>query len=156
MNTLKDLLNIAIQGEVNSQKLYQRGVDIAGNEEIKEFFRRLVKEETVHENLLFNIRETELYDLSIPVDDPELFKAARDSHGSAAVAFDENWSIEEILSVAMKREFTAMKRYQKAAESTTNEELVTLFNNLSAEESNHHRTIEKQYNLLKGLAGEER
>jgi len=155
MHTLKDLLDIAIQGEVNSQKLYQRGVEVAGSDEVRHFFSRLVKEETMHENMLFNIRETELYDLSVEVDNPELFEAALTSHGSNAIAFDEKWETEEILNVAMKREFTAMKRYKAAAESTKNEELITLFNNLSKEESNHHRVIEHQYNLLKGLAGKE-
>ena len=149
MNTLKELLDIAIQGEVNSQKLYQRGVDTAENDEIKRFFEQLVKEETKHENLLFNIRETELYDLNLPVDDPEMFEAARSSHGTAA--FDENWNTEEILAAAMKREYTAMTRYQKAAESTTNEELALLFTNLSKEESGHHKIIQKRYNMLKGL-----
>ena len=153
MGTLKELLDIAIQGEVNSQKLYQRGVDTAETDEIKRFFEQLVKEETKHENLLFNIRETELYDLDIPVDDPEMFDAARSSHGNAA--FDENWNTEEILAAAMKREYTAMTRYKKAAESTDNEELITLFTNLSAEESNHHKTIEKRYNMLKGLKEKE-
>ena len=55
----------------------------------------------------------------------------------------------------MTREFNAMKRYQAAAEATTNDELKTLFSNLAKEESNHHRVIEHQYNLLKGLAGNE-
>ncbi len=153
MGTLKELLDIAIQGEVNSQKLYQRGVDTAETDEIKRFFEQLVKEETKHENLLFNIRETELYDLDIPVDDPEMFDAARSSHGNAT--FDESWNTEEILAAAMKREYTAMTRYKKAAESTDNEELITLFTNLSAEESNHHKTIEKRYNMLKGLKEKE-
>ncbi len=155
MHTLKDLLDIAIQGEINSQKLYQRGVDIAGNEETRAFFKRLVKEETMHENMLFNIRETELYDLSVSVDDPDLFEAARSSHNGANTAFDESWTTEEILNTAMTREFNAMKRYQAAAEATTNDELKTLFSNLAKEESNHHRVIEHQYNLLKGLAGNE-
>jgi len=154
MNTLKELLDIAIQGEVNSQKLYQRGVETAGNDEIKRFFEQLVKEETKHENLLFNIRETKLYDLDIPVDDPEMFEAARNSHGNTA-PFDENWNTEEILAAAMKREYTAMTRYKKAAESTDNEELTTLFTNLSKEESNHHKTIEKRYSALKGLKEQE-
>ncbi len=155
MHTLKDLLDIAIQGEVNSQKLYQRGVEVAGDDDSKAFFKRLVKEETMHENMLFNIRETELYDLDVPVDDPELFEAARSSHGNSNIAFNENWTTEEILDAAMKREFNAMKRYKAAAESTSNEELKTLFTNLSEEEANHHRVIERQYNLLKGLAGKE-
>ena len=155
MHTLKDLLDVAIQGEVNSQKLYQRGVEVAGDDEIRAFFKRLVKEETMHENMLFNIRETELYDLSVKVDDPDLFEAARSSHGSANIAFDENWTTEDILNAAMTREFNAMKRYKAAADATANLELKTLFSNLSEEESHHHRVVEHQYNLLKGLAGKE-
>ena len=155
MNTLRELLDVAIQGEINSQKLYQQGVDIAQTPEIKAFFEQLVKEENMHENMLSNIKSTELYNLDVPVDDPELFETTLNSHGSTQLAFNPSWSTEQIFEVALKREFMAMKRYQKAAESTPNDELISLFNGLSKEEGNHHRTIQKRYNQIKGISEKE-
>ena len=49
MHTLKELLELAIEQEVNSQKLYARGREIAKDDEVKTFFSRLVKEEENHE-----------------------------------------------------------------------------------------------------------
>ncbi len=63
--------------------------------------------------------------------------------------------MDQILEVALKREFNAQKRYAAAAESVKDEELITLFRNLAEEEGNHHRKVERQYNLLKGLMGNE-
>jgi len=151
MSTLKDILDAAIQGEINAQKLYQRGVDIAQNDEIKKFFEQLVKEETNHENILFNLKATEVYNLDVPVTDPELVEEIKNSHGNINVAFDESWDMNMVLETALKREFGAMNRYKKAAEASTDDELSTLFNNLSLEEASHHKRIEKQFNKIQGL-----
>jgi len=155
MNSLKDLLNIAIEQEIQSQKLYTRGLELAINDEHKQFFSRLVKEEEHHENILYNIRETELYDLNTAVNDPSLFETARTSHGDNTAAFDPDWSLEKIMEIALKREFDAQKRYKSAARSTTDAELATLLSNLAKEEETHHKVIEKQYEMLKGLMGRE-
>lgn len=155
MSTLKDVLDVAIQGERDSQALYQRGVDIAVDQKVKEFFQRLVKEEKLHETILFSIKDTGLYDLTIPVENPEVMNAVRDAHGVGTVVYKESWEVEQILGVAMKREFTAMNRYDTAAKASTNDELVSLFKNLSEEEAMHHRLIEKQYTVLKGLSDKE-
>lgn len=155
MNTLRDLLDVAIQGEINAQKLYQQGVDIAPNDEIKAFFEQLVKEETMHEDMLFSIKETELYNLDVPVDNPELFKTTQNAHGSTQISFDPAWTMEQVFEVALKREYMAMKRYQKAAELTPDDELVSMFNGLSKEEASHHRTIQKRYNKIKGISEKE-
>lgn len=154
MNTLKDLLDIAIQGEINSQKLYQRGADVTSNKEIKKFFLQLVQEETSHENMLYSIRETKLYDLNIEVNNPDIFEAAKNSHGPD-VAFDESWNAEQILDTAMKREFTAMNRYKAAADAAKEDELVNLFTNLSEEEASHHKRVQKEYNKAKGISEKE-
>lgn len=155
MNTLRELLDVAIQGEINSQKLYQQGVNIAPNPEIKTFFEQLVKEESMHEDMLFNIKSTEMYDLDVPVNDPGLFDATKSSHGSTPIVFEADWTTEQIFEVALKREFMAMKRYKRAAESTSNEELISLFNGLSDEEANHHSTIQKRYKQIKGISEKE-
>ncbi len=155
MSTLKDVLDVAIQGEKDSQALYQRGVDIADDKKVKEFFQRLVKEENLHETILFSIKDTGLYDLTVPVKNPEVMNAVRDAHGVGTVVYEEGWDVEQILSVALKREFTALNRYETAANASTNEELASLLKNLSDEEAMHPRVIEKQYNVLKGLSEKE-
>lgn len=155
MNTLKELLDIAIEAEVNAQKLYRRGAQVAGDKETKQFLEQLVLEEVRHENMLFNIRETGMYDLDVEIPDPSLFEAARTSHGSEEVNFSEDWTVEQILEVALKREYTAQQRYESAAKVVKDQELVTLFENLAKEEGGHHRKVQRQYNLLQGKMGDE-
>ena len=155
MSTLKDILDAAIQGEINAQKLYQRGVDIAQNDEIKKFFEQLVKEEMNHENILFNLKATEVYNLDVAVTDPDLLEDIRNSHGNTNAAFDESWNMTQVLETALKREYAAMNRYRKAAEASTDEELTSLFNNLSIEEASHHKRIEKQFNKVQGISERE-
>ncbi len=155
MHTLKDLLNIAIQAEVNAQELYARGQEIAGDTETKNFLNRLYKEEIQHEKMLYNIRETGLYDVDVEIKDESLFATTLGAHGGENVNYEESWDIRKILDVALKREFTARKRYESAAESVENTELKELFRNLAKEEENHHRTVDKQYRLLTGLMGDE-
>ena len=155
MNTLKELLELAIEQEVNSQKLYARGREISKEDEVKQFFSRLVKEEEIHEKILYNILATELYDLDTTIDDPSLFEMARASHGDNKAAFDPHWTIEEIMEIALKREYNAKKRYEAAARSTDDQELITFFTKLAEEETWHHKVIDKEYRLLKGLMGKE-
>lgn len=155
MSTLKDLLNVAIVQEQNSQKLYRFGVDIAKDEETKKFFRQLAQEEQRHENLLYNIRETGLYETKAAIDDPEVLRLVQTSHGSNDLELPAQMSIAQLLQMAMQREQTAKLRYQKAAEMVKNEEVRELLQNLSQEEENHRLRVEKYYKIHQGLFGEE-
>ncbi len=155
MSTLNDLLNIAIVQEQNSQKLYQRGADIAQDEETRKFFKQLVNEEKRHEDLLYNIRETELYEIDTPIDDPEIIKLAQTSHGSNELNLPDDLPIARLLEIAMQREQTAKLRYKKAAELTANKTLRELLENLSQEEETHRLRVEKYFKMHKGLFGDE-
>ncbi len=155
MNTLKDLLKVAITQENNSEKLYRFGVDIAQDEETKKFFRQLAEEEKQHANMLYNILETGMYDLDAVIEDPQVLELVSTSHGSDELVLPADLTIEQLLDMAMKREFTAQKRYQKAAELARDPEVVELLENLSREEEVHRLRVEKYFKIHKGLFGEE-
>ena len=155
MNTLKDLIEMAIKQEQNSQKLYQRGMDIAQDDETKKFFKRLRDEEIEHEKMLFNIKETELYDMSVEINDPQLLEMAQSSHGSDDLYLPEDLTIADVLEMAMKRENTARIRYERAAKIAREDEVKKLLNNLAREEETHRLHVEKYFKMHKGLFGEE-
>jgi len=155
MKTLRDLLDIAIQQEVDSQKLYRFGLEIVKDKKAQEFLKQLAEEEVRHENLLINIKETELYDLDIPVEDESVFENTMESHGENRPDLDENLTIEDILEIALKREFAAGNVFTAAAKAAKDQELITLFENLAKEEEIHHQRVEKEYRLLTGRMGEE-
>ena len=155
MKTLRDLLDIAIQQEIDSQKLYRYGMEIVSDEKAREFLKQLAEEEVRHENTLINIKETELYDLDVPVEDELVFQNTIESHGENKAEMDKNLTIEDILEIALKREFAAGNVFAAAAKAAKDEELITLFENLAKEEDIHHQRVEKEYRLLTGQMGEE-
>ncbi|MCD6374376.1 MAG: ferritin family protein [Caldisericaceae bacterium] len=155
MSTLKNLINVAIKQEQNSQKLYQKGLDLAQDDETKKFFKRLRDEEVEHEKMLFNIRETELYDMDVEINDPQLLEMAQSSHGSDDLYLPEDLTIADVLEIAMKRENMARIRYEKAARIAKDDEVKELLKNLANEEENHRLHVEKYFKMHKGLFGEE-
>lgn len=155
MKTLKDLLNVAIKQEVDSQKLYRKGIELVQDEKTKNFLKRLADEEVKHENILYNIRETGIYNPDTPINDQSLFDEAQSSHSADEVEFKQNLTVEDILEIALKREFDAGKVFKAAANAVEDNELKILLNNLAQEEIDHHREVEKQYKLLRGAMGNE-
>ena len=154
MKTLEDFLDLAIEQEINAQNLYKHGAAIAKDKKSKQFLDRLEKEEIEHEKLLFNIKETEMFDLSTLIEDESVFDVALTSHG-ARPQLDENLKIEQVWEIALKREYLAQQRYLKAAKSVKDEELVTLLNNLAKDEENHHKVVDKQFKMHTGSIREE-
>lgn len=154
MNTLGDFLDLAIEQEINAQNLYKHGASLAKDEQSKQFLNRLEKEEIEHEKLLFNIKATEMFDLSTPMEDESVFEVALTSHG-VRPELDENLNIEQVWEVALKREYLAQQRYLRAAKAVQDEELITLLNNLAKDEEQHHKVVEKQFKLHTGSMREE-
>ena len=155
MKTLKDLLDIGIAQERASQELYRNGLTVVKDEDSRSFLEELVKEEEQHEKVLYNIKETEIYNLDVLVDDESLWQKSKDSHLTDDRPFNSSWTIEDVLTLALKREYRAQKIYETAALSTTDEDLKELFTNLAQEEINHHKNIERRHKLKKGTLGNE-
>lgn len=155
MKTLKNLLDVAIQQEINSQKLYRFGMTLVDDKESKQLLNRLVEEEVQHENILYNIKQTGIYDLDTPINDESIFDSTAVSHGDDSAEIDQNLTIEQVFEIALKREYRAQQVFATAAKSVDDKELVTLFTNLADEEEDHHRVVERHYNLLQGLMGKE-
>ena len=152
--TLNELLDVAINAEIAAQELYSEASEIVDDQEGKLFLNRLVEEERGHQTMLESIKEMELFDGDIVVDEQSLFEAGKDIHITNDSFKKEN-DIEQIMLIALKREYKAKTRYEKMAEITSNTELKTIFSKLAKEEENHHKTILKKYNLQTGEMGYE-
>lgn len=155
MKTLKDLLDVAIEQEVQSQELYRHAMTIVDGKEAKDFLQELVNAEIEHEKLLFNIKETGMFDLDIEISDNKLLEITRLSHTTNQEKLNTHWTMEQVLDLALKREYRAQRMFAGAAKMIDDEEVVTLFNNLALEEENHHRNIERKYGMLTGSLGKE-
>jgi rubrerythrin len=152
--TLNDLLDFAINAEISAQKLYTEASEIVDDQSGKLFLTDLAKEEKGHQTMLESIKEMEIFDGSIIVDEENLFEAGKDIHITND-NFSKDNDIEQVMLIALKREFKAKTRYEKMAEITNNDELKSIFLTLAKEEESHHRTISKKYSLQQGEMGYE-
>ena len=104
--------------------------------------------------MLESIKEMELFDGDLNIDDESLFEAGKKIHDTNDSFSKEN-DIEQIMLIALKREFKAKTRYEKMACITNDSELKTIFSKLAKEEEMHHKTISKRFSLQQGEMGYE-
>lgn len=149
--TLDDLLDIAIEHEVSSQQLYASMMEKAPDAETKAFLKQLVDEEKTHEDLLLTMKEMEIYDGSIEIEDDSLIKGVKVSHNTENVPTPE--TMQQVLELSLTRETKARNLFLTLAQNCKNDELKLMFDNLAEEELNHHHNIEKKYAMQTGTMG---
>ncbi len=154
IKTLGDLLEIAIQHEVSSQKFYQDSLEKTGDLKVQNFLKSLIEEEKGHERILLNLRQMEIYDDSVPVDE-NLVNDAQHSHDIEIPELSPEPALEEIYEIALKRETKAYNIFKQMAAAVKNDELKELFENLADEELNHHKNIDNKYHAQTGQMGYE-
>ena len=62
IRTLHDLLEIAIEHEISSQKFYRDALGSTNDPKVRHFLGRLIAEEEGHEKILRSITEMRIYD----------------------------------------------------------------------------------------------
>ncbi|MCK5343280.1 MAG: ferritin family protein [Candidatus Heimdallarchaeota archaeon] len=154
VKTLGDLLEIAIQHEVSSQKFYQDSLEKTSDLKVQNFLKSLIEEEKGHERILLNIRQMEIYDDSVTVDE-NLVNDALHSQDIEIPDLSMEPALEEIYEIALKRETKAYNIFKQMAATVKNDELRDLFENLADEELNHHKNINNKYHAQTGQMGYE-
>ena len=154
VKTVDDLLEIAIQHEISSQQFYQDALEKTSDKKVRNFLESLIEEEKGHERILINIKEMEIYDGSLPIDE-DMVRVASESHTIDIPELSSEPELEEIYEIALKRETRAYNIFQQLTKSVSDEELKTLFKNLADEEMNHHQNIDREYHLQSGQMGHE-
>ncbi|TFG98968.1 MAG: hypothetical protein E4H13_09335 [Calditrichales bacterium] len=151
---LNDLLDAAIQDEIDAQKFYLDAREKSVNPRLKEFFNTLANEEKGHERILQGVKEMGLYDVDLPVDEGVLdqIEGAHVITGEKPI---KELSIEEAMQLAMKKENKACHVYAQMAETADQEEIKKLFSSISADERRHFSMIEKHYEMRTGQMGSE-
>jgi rubrerythrin len=149
--TIDDLLDIAIRFEVSSQELYASMLDKTEDPETRTFLKNLVEEEKNHEDLLTTMKDMEIYDGSIVIEDESLISGVKESH--SAENLPETKTIEQVLELSLIRETHAHNLFVALSKTCKNAELQLMFEKLAAEEMQHHHNIEKKYAMQKGTMG---
>jgi len=154
IKTLNDLLEIAIQDEISSQKFYRDSMEKTKDGATKDFLKSLIEEEKGHERILKSIKEMEIYDGTIQVDET-IIEKTRKSHSVIIPDLRPDTKIDEILEIALRRETKAFNLFYQMVEITKESELKALFNKMAEEEMVHHKKIEIKYRLKTGQMGYE-
>jgi len=152
--TLNDLLEMAIQDEITSQKFYLDGCTKTNDKTIHSFLTSLANDEKEHERILKGVVEMEIYDGSIPVD-AEFLEKGSGAHVTEGDDISEDLTLERVFEIALKKETKAHLVYSHIADYMTDDELKKLFSGLAEQEQFHYKKIEQKYHTRTGQSGYE-
>jgi len=147
--SLNDVLDKAIFEEMNAQKFYKIMSEKAENKHLEKFFISLANEEYRHEWILKDMKEMELFDGSVEVDEESL-EMIEGAHIIDDAGSIEGMTLMRAMQIAMKREKKALEIYGKMAESASHEEVMKLFIRLATDEQRHFDMINQKYKTYKG------
>jgi len=150
--SLKELTVIkqAIINEIEGFEFYKLAAKQAENEEAKNAFDSLAKEELMHVEFLKkiysnirNIKEDDLtlaYEVEVP--SPKIFSWGNIDRNNASLAIS-------VFGIAIQMERESVKFYNSASQSTDNEKLKKFYNTLSLWEQKHLEQFSDEYEKLK-------
>lgn len=140
--SVDDILTFAIDKEKEAVTFYTDLSKKESTKSIKETFRELAQEEAKHVKLLTGFSKN-----TTAIDSYELkeIKDLKISDYLTEVEYTEGMVMEDIITLAMKREEMAAKLYKDLATKTSDKEANKLFMLLVQEESEHKLKFEQMY-----------
>ncbi|MEE4242806.1 MAG: ferritin family protein [Desulfopila sp.] len=140
--SVDEILQFAIDKEKEAVTFY---TDLSKKESIsslKQTFRELAQEEAKHVKMLTGLSKNKTAIDSYEVKEITDLKI---SDYLTEMEYVEGMPMEDIITLAMKREEMAVRLYSDLAGKTSEKEAVKLFKLLAQEESEHKLTFEKMY-----------
>ncbi|MBI4743657.1 MAG: ferritin family protein [Actinobacteria bacterium] len=142
----KDILDYAIEKEIEAASFYEATSDLAESPNVKQMFKEMSFMELGHKQKLEQITEKDVEERKI-----EDIRDLKISDYMIEEDFKPDMDYQEVLILAMKREEKAHQLYSDLAEKTSDSEIKKLFQLLAQEEAKHKLGIETEYdaNVLK-------
>lgn len=143
-DSLNDILDFAIEGEIEAAKFYQSISEQESNSGTKKMFADFVTEEKKHEEMLLGFKTSGVteamneYHLKW-ITDIKRSDYVVDLEHTPGMAYNE------ILMLAMKREEKALALYNDFLAQADTDEAKKLFKILCQEEAKHKLTLETMY-----------
>lgn len=142
LTSINEVLDFAIAGEVKSQELYMEMAAKAENPWMRKTLERLAQEEQQHRAKLEKVKAGKIALGREQVDDLGIADTLEEIKPDASMDY------REFLVFAIKKENRAHKLYARLASIFSEPDLSSLFNKLAAEEADHKRRFEVQYESL--------
>ena len=137
----KQVLKDAISDEIGAKEFYEKIAEKIKDNNLKELFGDLAKEEARHEKILNGILNKEKMDTSF-------FNFTKDYKVAETIEMpevNENMNLKDAIGIAMKNEELAMKQYMYLAENCDDDQLKKVFEDLAAMERDHKFKMENSF-----------
>ena len=138
--TYRNILDAAIQSEIEANVFYQEAAAKVGNDYLKQMFLTFAQEELKHRRILEGFRDNE--------DTALHFKRVPDFRVAESVD-DPPLSVEmnptDAIKLAMKKEEAAMRHYSELAEVCSDAGQQKVFLELAAMEREHKAKMEQAF-----------
>ena len=141
LKTIRDILDYAIEQEIEANKFYIHLARDVEKEELRAALESFAIDEARHKLRLEGVRDGQI-ELT-----PEEIGSLDLADTIEAVTLRRNMNYKELLAFAIKKEARAEQLYTKLAQLTKREHIRELFNLLAQEEARHKFNLEFEYDL---------
>lgn len=141
--SVNDVLDFAIEKEVEAVEFYKEASELAHAQSIKETLLDFSNEEDKHRKMLTGFKENQT-----KIDGYEFKKITdlkRSDYLVVDIEYEKGMNFPDILKLAMKREEMAVKLYEKLSSLSKDSNMDNLFMILVQEESKHKNILETIY-----------
>jgi rubrerythrin len=141
--SVNDILDFAIEKEVEAVEFYKEASEFAHAESIKESLLNFSNEEDKHRKMLTSFKENQT-----KIDSYEFKKITdlkRSDYLVVDIEYEKGMNFPDILRLAMKREEMAVKLYENLSSLAKDSNMDNLFMILVQEESKHKNILETMY-----------
>ncbi len=140
--SVDEILTFAIDREKEAVSFYTDLSKKESTQSMKQTFTELAQEEAKHVKLLTGFSKNKA---AIDSYEVKIISDLKISDYLTDIEYKEGMVMEDVLTLAMKREEMAVKLYNDMAEKTQDQEAVKLFRLLVQEESEHKLKFEQMY-----------
>jgi rubrerythrin len=140
-NTPQEILDYAIQREIQAHALYTRLAKQTTNQDMQETFNRFAANELQHRIRLVALKNREIDIPFEPVGHLDIAETVSEIQPGPDMDY------MALLAFAMKKELKAYRLYTGMAMTANNPTLKTLFQQLAQEEAQHKLRLEIEYDL---------
>jgi len=138
--TPKEIVDYAIQREIEAASFYRRVADMQKKEHVKEMFLDYAKEEDRHKELLESLDFSNIETMEV-----KKIPNLKISDHLVEIEPHTDMDYKEALILGMQKEKKAYQLYMGLAASTDNPEIKKLFSRLAQEEASHKLYFETLY-----------
>lgn len=135
------LFSIAIEREISAHEFYKEVAERVSNQDAKDVFTQLAKEELGHQEILekYKTDPTMVMKFNAPLNDYKVAEATEDTELSIDMI------PKDAINLAMKKELEAVDFYKRLADDTDDLAAQEIFKNLANMELRHKHRLENVF-----------